>query len=141
MKIRHNTLNYYAVELLWNIFQKGSNSGKCGRGEPAAHAQVTIDRGTRTMKVYQVSYDLRKQRNYDALYKRIKDYGSYCHPLESSWVIATSETASQVRDYLAQAMDQDDGLLVTRLQGEAAWRNIDDKISNWLKQQLGTCTV
>lgn len=93
------------------------------------------------MKVYQISYDLRKQRNYDALYKRIQNYGTYCHALESSWVIATQQSATQVRDNLALAMDHDDGLLVTRLQGEAAWRGLGDKITTWLKQQLNSCTA
>jgi len=27
------------------------------------------------MKVYQIDYDLRKQRNYEALHERIKTYG------------------------------------------------------------------
>jgi len=93
------------------------------------------------MKVYQISYDLRKQRDYDPLYERIKAYGNWCHPLESTWVITTTQSAAQIRDYLAGVMDQDDGLLVTRLQGEAAWRNLDDKVSSWLKDQLNSCTV
>jgi hypothetical protein len=42
------------------------------------------------MRVYQISYDLRKQRNYEALYQRIKAYGTRAHPLESSWVIASA---------------------------------------------------
>lgn len=92
------------------------------------------------MKVYQISYDLRKQRNYEALYERIKTY-NWCHPLESSWVIATQQSASQVRNYLAQAMDQDDGLLVTRLSGEAAWQNLGDQVSRWLKEKLEAATV
>jgi hypothetical protein len=93
-------------------------------------------RGFEAMAVYQISYDLRKQRNYDALYERIKSYGSWCHALESSWVIATEQTARQVLDYLSPALDRDDGMLVTRLRGEAAWIGLDPKVSNWLKQQL-----
>jgi len=92
------------------------------------------------MKVYQISYDLRKQRNYDALYERIKTY-PWCHPLESSWVITNQQSAAQVRDNLAQVMDQDDGLLVTRLSGEAAWRNLGDQVSQWLKEKLEAVTV
>lgn len=88
------------------------------------------------MSLYQISYDLRKQRNYDALYERIKAYGSWCHALESSWVISTSQTATQVRDNLRQAMDGDDGLLVTRLSGEAAWYGLSKDRSAWLKTQL-----
>ncbi len=93
------------------------------------------------MKVYQISYDLRNQRNYDALYKRIKNLGSWCHALESSWLIASQYTATQIRDDLKLALDSDDGLLITRLQGEAAWTGLDSKISQWLKRQLETCTA
>lgn len=88
------------------------------------------------MAVYQISYDLRKQRNYDALYERLKSYGTWCHALESSWVIVTTQSAVQIRDYLSQALDRDDGLLVTRLQGEAAWAGLGSEVTNWLKQQL-----
>ena len=44
------------------------------------------------MKVYQINYDLRKQRNYDALYQKIKSYDDWCHPLESCWIVVTSKT-------------------------------------------------
>lgn len=90
------------------------------------------------MKVYQVSYDLRKQRNYDALYERIKKYDNWSHPLESTWVIVTDQSAVQIRDNLTSVMDGDDGLLVTRLTGEAAWYGLSDQLSTWLKQQLET---
>lgn len=88
------------------------------------------------MKVYQISYDLRKQRNYNVLYERIRSYKTFCHDLESSWVIVTDQSAAQIRDYLAQAMDTDDGLLVARLQGESAWQGLGDELSQWLKNQL-----
>jgi hypothetical protein len=93
------------------------------------------------MKVYQISYDLRKQRNYEALYELIRSYGGYCHALESSWLITTQQSATQVRDYLSQALDRDDHLLVTRLQGEAAWIGLVDELSHWLKEQLNTCSA
>lgn len=88
------------------------------------------------MAVYQIGYDLRKQRNYDALYERIKRYGDWCHALESSWVIVTNQSASDIRDNLLQVLDRDDGLLVTRLQGEAAWYGLGDDVSAWLKRVL-----
>ena len=93
------------------------------------------------MKVYQISYDLRKQRDYESLYECIKSYGTYSHALESTWLIATNQTAAQVRDNLAEVMDSDDGLLVTRLQGESAWIGLRDKTTEWLKNQLENCTV
>lgn len=93
------------------------------------------------MKVYQINYDLRKQRNYDELYKKIKSYGNWCHPLESCWIVVSDKTAVEIRDDLATTMDGDDGLLVTRLQYEAAWRRVNadhnSEMSNWLKTNIG----
>jgi len=93
------------------------------------------------MKLYQISYDLRKQRDYPSLYERIKAYGTWCHALESSWIIVTDETAVQVRDNLRTALDKDDGVLVTRLQGEVAWAGLSLEITQWLKNQAPHCTV
>lgn len=93
------------------------------------------------MKVYQIDYDLRKERNYEALYERIKSYGTWCRALESTWLIATNQSATQIRDHLAGAMDSDDGLLVTRLQGEAAWRGLSQEKSNWLVNKLNACAA
>lgn len=88
------------------------------------------------MSVYQINYDLRKQRNYSSLIERIQSYGKWCHPLGSTWIIVTDQTAVQVRDNLRAVMDADDGLLVTRLQGEAAWYGLSNEISQWLKDNL-----
>jgi len=88
------------------------------------------------MAVYQIDYDLRNQRDYQALYERIQSYGVWCRPLQSTWIIQTSQSAEQVRDHIFGAMDRDDGLLVTRLFGEAAWRNIDNDVSSYLKDML-----
>ncbi|GKV78039.1 hypothetical protein PEC106568_32120 [Pectobacterium carotovorum subsp. carotovorum] len=88
------------------------------------------------MSVYQINYDLRKQRDYSSLIERIQSYDTWCHPLESAWIIVTDQTAVQVRDNLKAVMDADDGLLVTRLQGEAAWYGLSNEISQWLKDNL-----
>jgi hypothetical protein len=88
------------------------------------------------MAVYQIDYDLRKQRNYAPLYERLKTYSGWCRPLESTWVISTNQSAAQIRDYLRAAMDGDDGLLVTRLQGEAAWYGLSEEVSAYLKSML-----
>lgn len=93
------------------------------------------------MKVYQITYDLRKQRNYEALYERLKSYGTYCRALESTWLISTNQNATQIRDYLSEVVDGDDGLLVTRLQGEAAWRGLGEQKNSWIKKQLESCSA
>src|SRR5690606_40841262 len=57
-------------------------------------------------------------------------YEVWAHPLESCWIIASDQSAQQIRDDLASVMDADDGLLVTRLQNEAAWRMLDYEKDN-----------
>lgn len=91
------------------------------------------------MKLYQITYDLRKQRDYQSLYERLKAYGTWCHALESTWIIATSQTATQVRENLITVMDADDCLLVTRLQGDAAWCGLTDEKTKWLQNQYQLC--
>lgn len=91
------------------------------------------------MKLYQITYDLRKQRDYQSLHARIKAYGTWCRPLESTWIIATTQTATQVRDNLKAVMDKDDGLLVTRLQGDAAWYGLSATAAEWLQKQCQSC--
>lgn len=90
------------------------------------------------MSVYQINYDLRKHRDYKSLYERLKSYPGWCSPLESCWIIHTNQSATQIRDYLWAVMDKDDGLLVTRLQGEAAWVGIVGDVPRHLKEMLET---
>ena len=87
------------------------------------------------MACYIVSYDLRKQRNYDALYEAIKSYGTWAHILESLWAIVNSHTAAEVRDHLAKFIDSDDGLFVIKSGREAAWIGVTGK-TEWLKQNV-----
>ncbi|RAJ97087.1 DUF3884 family protein [Aliidiomarina maris] len=91
------------------------------------------------MKVYQINYDLRNQRNYERLHEKIQSLGKWAHVLNSCWIIESNMTATQIRDYLAAVMDNDDGLLVTQLTGEAAWRNLDEDgtLTRWLQSTLG----
>lgn len=68
------------------------------------------------MAFYLITYDLRApDRNYDALYKIIKSYGTYCRVVESSWVIKTPETASEIWQRLSLAVDKNDSVLVIKV--------------------------
>lgn len=66
------------------------------------------------MTTYIISYDLRKVRDYDALYVAIKNFGTYAKILESLWAVKSSMTAEQVRDNLSAHIDTDDGLFVVK---------------------------
>ena len=71
-----------------------------------------------------ITYDLRlSDKNYDALYEKIKSYGVWARICESVWFIKTSDSVVEVRDNLFSVLDTDDRLFVAELSGSAAWFN------------------
>lgn len=87
------------------------------------------------MKCYIIIYDLRRVRNYDALYDAIRSYGTWGKITESTWAVVTTQSAAQIRDYLLNFLDNDDRLMVIKSGAEAAWQNAMAN-SQWLKEQL-----
>jgi len=85
------------------------------------------------MAKYEVSYDLRNPgRNYESLWKRLGEWGAV-RVLQSVWIIDRQTTAQQIRDDLQHHMDANDGILVTGLTGEAAWRHLETNSDRVLK--------
>lgn len=82
-----------------------------------------------------IGYDLNKNKDYPALHDAIKALGgAWWHHLDSTWLVRTSQTASQARDALKQLIDADDELLVIDVTGDSrAWKGFNDKGSEWLK--------
>lgn len=85
------------------------------------------------MGSYIISYDLISNKNYEDLFKAIKNYGTYAHVLESVWIVKSSNNSTQIRDNLMNFLDSDDKLFVAKLTGESAWRNLSKEISDWIK--------
>lgn len=93
------------------------------------------------MSVYAINYDLKQPgRDYKSLHEAIRSYGTWCHALDSLWFISTTQSAAQVRDYLALHLDPNDALMVAKQSGEAAWRGLDAKQSKWLQDALNAVT-
>ena len=83
-----------------------------------------------------ITYDLCSPgRNYDDLYEKIKSYGTWAHICESTLIISTTDSCSDIRDNLKSVIDSNDRLFVAALTGGAAWSNVLCK-SNWLKENL-----
>ena len=91
------------------------------------------------MAAYLIGYDLHNSKEtdeYAKLEEAIKDFGTWWHHLDSTWVIVTELTAVQVRDKLKVHIKNGDELLVTKASREAAWAGFSDKGSTWLKEHL-----
>lgn len=87
------------------------------------------------MNCYILSYDLRKERDYNSLYDAIRSYGTWAKITESCWAVVTDKSAVDVRDHLLTTMDSDDRLFVVKSGVEAAWQNAICK-NEWLKENL-----
>lgn len=88
------------------------------------------------MATYIISYDLNKQKDYPALYEAIKALGTWCHPVDSPWLVVSDLSASSVRDHLKEVMDGDDALLVCRASTPGAWTGLSSLAGKWLQANL-----
>jgi hypothetical protein len=86
-----------------------------------------------------VGYDLNKPgADYDDLFAAIKGAGSdWWHCLDSTWLVKTTLSVTQLRDRLRAEMDANDSLLVMDVTGRArAWVGFSDECSAWLKDRV-----
>lgn len=88
------------------------------------------------MAVHCVSYDLNKTgQNYSKLYEELKKSPGYWHHLDSTWLISTNETASQLSERLKKCIDDNDAMLVIKVTSEySGW--LPQDAWDWLKIHL-----
>jgi hypothetical protein len=67
-----------------------------------------------------VSFDLRKVRNYEALYRALEGLSAQ-RLLETLWLVDHAGGAADLRNGLLRHLDGDDGLAVIGLEGRFAW--------------------
>ena len=85
-----------------------------------------------------IGYDLnRPGQNYPDLIERIKSLGAWWHYLDSTWLVDTSYSPTDVRDVLKGLIDQGDELLVIDVSGRT-WSSygLNDDATAWLKQHV-----
>jgi len=72
------------------------------------------------MALFILSYDLRNQRNYQALYDELESFGAV-RVLESCWCFnRINTTTAGLRDHFSQFIDSDDGLFVSEVSSWAS---------------------
>ena len=85
-------------------------------------------------KAFAIMYDLRVPgRNYTPLYEAIKKSPKWWHYLDSTWLIYTSETPSEIWNRLGSLIDKSDSLLIIEVRNNCfgwlpndAWKWIAD---------------
>lgn len=83
-----------------------------------------------------IGYDLNSPgQNYSDLIEAIKELGAWWHHLDSTWLVKTDKSATQLRDDLKKHIDSEDELLVVDVTGDArAWVGFNTSGSTWLKE-------
>lgn len=91
------------------------------------------------MAIYMIGYDLNHPgQNYPNLINAIKSHNSWCHVLESTWLIKVSSTSSalDVANNLLQFMDSNDELFVSEITQNTAWARINTEVVRWIQDNL-----
>jgi hypothetical protein len=92
------------------------------------------------MAVYMIGYDLHPSHqlhDYDELYTALEEIGSgYWDCLDSTWLVTTERTPTQIRDRLKQYLKDSDRLLVIRCGEGASWHGFKNNCQTWLEDNL-----
>ncbi|MCX8075171.1 MAG: CRISPR-associated protein Cas2 [Clostridia bacterium] len=84
-----------------------------------------------------ITYDLiAPNKDYSKLITAIKSYSFYAKITESCWIIKSDISCVDIVNNLKTFIDSNDKLIALELKGQAAWINIDTKVSEWLKSNL-----
>jgi len=88
------------------------------------------------MNTLLVGYDLNKpSQNYEGLIDALKSYGTWWHHLDSTWLVRTTKTPSQLRDELKELIDANDELLVMNVSGDVwATAGFEKRANDWLQE-------
>lgn len=83
--------------------------------------------------LYLVCYDLNSPgQDYSELHDEIKSYGTWWHHLDSTWIIKTTKSASEIRNHLGNYIDSNDELLIVKFGNSWAGRGLSKKAYDWL---------
>jgi hypothetical protein len=91
------------------------------------------------MTIHLIGYAPHRSAEWDdtRLIEAIKTIGSeWWHGLESTWLVSTTKTTTQIRDELASHMRPNDPLIVVACASAAAWSGFGDMQAYWLSESF-----
>jgi len=82
-----------------------------------------------------IAYDLKVPgRDYSKLYDTIKAASGWCHYLESTWIISTSETVGTWGDRIRGIIDENDRLIIVDITGQIRDGWLPSKAWEWFRK-------
>lgn len=88
--------------------------------------------------IYIISYDLNKSgQDYNRLYNAIKSCStSWCHYLDSTWLIDSSYSTSTIQETIRKCTDNNDLFVIMEVtRNYSGW--LPQKAWDWIHQHLG----
>lgn len=84
--------------------------------------------------VYLITYDLKTPgKEYNTLYDEIKSIGENYHPLESTWFVKSSLSATNLSTKLRSVIDENDSLFVVKISKQDRQGWLPKTAWEWLK--------
>lgn len=89
------------------------------------------------MALFNVSYDLVKDKDYARLTAGIKNtVVTWSRPLQSTWLVEWNGTSLELANALLKFMDRDDKIFVTGVKpGTTSWRGIPADVASWINSR------
>jgi hypothetical protein len=84
-----------------------------------------------------VGYDLKQGENYEELIDYLKSLDNWWHHLDSTWLVVTSQTASELMDELKRLVNGGDKVVVVNVTDDLwASLGLSDKGNDWLRKYV-----
>jgi hypothetical protein len=86
------------------------------------------------MNKYLITYDLKNKsiKSYEPLYAAIKSIGPWWHHLDSTWIVKTNLTSSQIWNILGSHLLTNDHILVIKIDVSDKWGWLPQDAWIWL---------
>lgn len=91
------------------------------------------------MAVRLIGYDLSKPgQDYDGLFDEIKSLGTWWHCLDSTWLVDTELSASEIRDRVNEQVDTNDSVAVFTISSTGGWAtaSLSEDCNEWLHNYI-----
>lgn len=87
------------------------------------------------MALFSITYDLVANKDYDSLIDRLKELDTVKVQL-SQWFLSANNTANEVKNHLAQYVDDDDKLMVVEFTKRPAFTKAFSGTNDWLNEHI-----
>jgi hypothetical protein len=91
-------------------------------------------------RVLIVSYDLKatdpSQSNYDRVFEILKGCPSWCHYIDSTWLVLTEESPRSLAERIFPSISAGDRIFVTEM-GASYWGSLPKEAWEWIKRVHG----